>query len=427
MRLTPTATASAGPRSAAAHAFQSVRQRSEALCAPLSAEDCLIQTAPEASPAKWHLAHVSWFFETFLLEAYVDGYTAFHPQYAYLFNSYYEQLGQLHPRPERGFLSRPGVDDVYRYRAHVDAHMQELLANVADDVWPTVQERLWIGLHHEAQHQELLLTDIKRNFSVNPLRPAYRSDLPEPPVATAPPLRWREFPAGIQEIGHAGAGFAYDNERPRHRVYLNGFRLASRPVTTDEYLAFIEDGGYRDARHWLADGWATVRREGWAHPLYWEKGDAGWSQFTLGGMRPLTLDAPVSHLSYYEADAYASWAGKRLPTEAEWETAARGVKVEGNFYDAGYLEPTVAATDTALVQMYGDVWEHTASPYQRYPGFRAASGALGEYNGKFMSGQMVSRGGSCVTPDGHVRPTYRNFFYPHERWQFLGVRLAEDA
>ena len=409
------------------NAYLNVRQQSEALCAPLTREDHVIQTAPEASPAKWHLAHVSWFFETFLLKAYLPGYAEFHPQFGYLFNSYYEQVGIFHPRQERGFLSRPGVDDILRYRAHVDEHMLTLLQRAGDDVWPALQQRLEIGLNHEQQHQELLLTDIKLNFSANPLRPAYRDDLPETPPAAAPPLHWIALPGGIHEIGHQGSGFAYDNEKPRHRVYLNAFRLASRPVTNGEFLAFMQDGGYDNPAFWLSDGWATSRRLHWSSPLYWESQDGAWRQFTLGGMRPLNLAEPVCHVSYYEADAYAAWAGKRLPTEAEWEIAARGVAVGGNLRDSGRLHPAPAIPGEGLLQMYGDVWEHTASPYQAYPGFRLAAGALGEYNGKFMCSQMVLRGGACVTAADHVRASYRNFFYPHERWQFQGIRLAEDA
>lgn len=414
-------------RSVWSNIYLHVRQQSEALCAPLTREDHVIQTAPEASPAKWHLAHVSWFFETFLLKAYLPGYVEFHPMFGYLFNSYYEQLGKFHPRQERGFLSRPGVDDIIRYRAHVDEHMLTLLQCAGDDEWPALRQRLEIGLNHEQQHQELLLTDIKLNFSANPLRPAYRDDLPDTPPAAAPPLHWIVLPGGIHEIGHHGGGFAYDNEKPRHRVYLNAFRLASRPVTNGEFLAFMQDGGYDTPAFWLSDGWATSRRLHWSSPQYWESQDGAWRHFTLGGMRPLNLEEPVCHVSYYEADAYAAWAGKRLPTEAEWEIAARGLAVAGNLRDSGRLHPAPALPGDGLLQMYGDVWEHTASPYQAYPGFRLAAGALGEYNGKFMCNQMVLRGGACVTAADHVRASYRNFFYPHERWQFQGIRLAEVA
>jgi len=414
-------------RSFWSNAYLNVRQQSVALCAPLTREDYVIQTAPEASPAKWHLAHVSWFFETFLLKAYLSGYAEFHPLFGYLFNSYYEQVGKFHPRQERGFLSRPGVDDIIRYRAYVDEHMLTLLQRAGDGVWPALQQRLEIGLNHEQQHQELLLTDIKLNFSVNPLRPAYRDDLPETSSAVAPPLHWIALPGGIHEIGYQGSGFAYDNEKPRHRVYLNAFRLASRPVTNGEFLAFMQDGGYDNPAFWLSDGWAASRRLHWSSPLYWESQDGAWWHFTLGGMRPLNLAEPVCHVSYYEADAYAAWAGKRLPVEAEWEVAARGLAIAGNLRDSGRLHPAPAPPGNGLLQMYGDVWEHTASPYQAYPGYRPAAGALGEYNGKFMCNQMVLRGGACVTAADHVRTSYRNFFYPHERWQFQGIRLAEDV
>ena len=428
--MTLTHSASAVPeeqRSIWADAYLSVRQYSEALCAPLSPEDYVIQTAPEASPAKWHLAHVSWFFETFLLKEYLAGYSEFHPMYRSLFNSYYEQIGKYQPREERGFLSRPTVEEIYRYRAHVDEHMLKLMHDVSEDVWPTVQHRLEIGLNHEQQHQELLLTDIKRNFSANPLRPAYRSDLPETPKSTLPSVSWLTFPGGVREIGHRGDGFAYDNETPRHRTYLDAFCLATRPVTNGEYLTFMEDEGYRAPEFWLSDGWATVKRLHWSSPMYWESVDGEWWQFTLAGPRRLNLDEPVCHVSYYEAEAYAAWAGKRLPTEAEWEVAARGLAVAGNLRESGYLQPITATPKEGLLQMYGDVWEHTASPYQPYPGFRPTVGAIGEYNGKFMCSQMVLRGGSCVTPADHVRASYRNFFYPHERWQFQGFRLADHA
>jgi ergothioneine biosynthesis protein EgtB len=414
-------------RSSWVEAFRRVRADTEALCAPLRTEDFVIQTTDEASPVKWHLAHVSWFFETFILREYLPGYPEFDPAFRVLFNSYYEQVGAFHPRGARGFLSRPTVEEVFRYRAHVDAHMHDLLGESRDRPWPEILERLEIGLNHEQQHQELLLTDLKRNFSVNPLRPAYRTDLPEPPAGARGPIDWIAFDGGLHEIGHAGERFAYDNECPRHRVFLEPFCLASRPVTNGEFLAFIESGGYANPALWLSDGWARVRAERWGAPLYWERIDGEWWQFTLSGMRRLNPDEPVCHVSHYEADAYASWAGLRLPTEAEWEVAAAAAPVEGNLRDRGHLRPVVAAAGSGLRQLYGDVWEHTASAYLPYPGFRAAEGALGEYNGKFMCSQMVLRGGSCATPADHIRATYRNFFYPHERWQFQGFRLAGNA
>jgi ergothioneine biosynthesis protein EgtB len=414
-------------RSHWADAYRNVRARTEALCTPLSDEDCQIQSVPEASPAKWHLAHTSWFFEHFLLKAGFAGYAEFHPRFGFLFNSYYERVGAFLPRHARGFLSRPSVAEIRCYRTHVDRHMLDLVHRADGAAWPELRRRLDIGLNHEQQHQELLLTDIKRNLGANPLRPAYRDDLPETPDSPAPPLRWYAFPGGVHEIGHADAGFVYDNETPRHRVFLNPYTLASRPVTNDEYLAFIGDGGYARPEFWLADGWATVKRLDWSCPLYWETADGAWQQYTLGGLRALNPHEPVCHVSYFEAEAYAAWAGCRLPTESEWEVAASGLDVAGNFYEQGTLHPMAVPADDGLRQLYGDVWEHTGSAYRPYPGYRADAGALGEYNAKFMSGQMVLRGGSCVTPAGHVRASYRNFFYPHERWQFQGLRLARDA
>lgn len=411
-----------------AERYRRVRADSEILCSPLCVEDYVIQAADEASPAKWHLAHVGWFFETFILSEYLPGYAPFDKRFRMLFNSYYEQIGEFHPRGARGFLSRPTVEEVYRYRAHVDTHMFALLSDTRDRPWPEILERLEIGLNHEQQHQELLLTDIKRNFSVNPLRPAYRVDLPVPPRGPRSPLDWIDCPGGLLEIGHAGNAFAYDNESPRHRVHLEPYRLASRPVTNGEYLAFIESGGYGNAALWLSDGWTTIQKNNWRTPLYWERIGGEWWQFTLGGMRRLDPDEPVCHVSFYEADAYATWAGRRLPTEAEWETAAQHQTVTGNLRDTGFLHPTVAPRENgALRQLYGDVWEHTASAYLPYPGFRHVEGAIGEYNGKFMCNQMVLRGGSCATPADHIRASYRNFFYPQERWQFQGFRLAGDA
>jgi len=412
-------------RSEALAAYRRVRAASETLCAPLEIEDYQLQAVPEASPPKWHLAHVSWFFETFILAEYLPGYRPFQPAFRHLFNSYYEQVGSYHPRAERGLLSRPTVAEVYRYRAHVDAHMTDLIDGAGEDDWPAIALRLAIGLNHEQQHQELLLTDIKRSLWANPLRPAYRDDLPQE-QGRAAPLTWHAHGGGLQELGWGGAGFAYDNERPRHRAFLAPFRLASRLVSNGEYQAFIDDRGYARPELWLSDGWATIRREGWCTPLYWEEIDGDWWQFTLGGMRRLAADEPVCHLSYYEADAYARWAGARLPSEAEWELLARERAPAGNLRERGRLHPAAAEAGEGLQQLWGDVWEWTRSPYTPYPGYRTPAGAIGEYNGKFMCNQMVLRGGSCVTPGDHLRPSYRNFFYPHERWQFKGLRLAED-
>ncbi len=414
-------------RLAALQQFRTVRQDSETICAPLQIEDYVIQTTPEASPAKWHLAHVTWFYETFILTDFLPHYQPFHPRFRYLFNSYYEQVGQFFPRPQRGLLSRPTVAEVYRYRAYLDEQMAQLIETAKAEDWPTIAHRLLIGLHHEQQHQELLLTDIKYNLAFNPLRPPYHEDLPTMPNGTAPPLKWLEYSGGLDNIGYTGESFAYDNELPRHQVLLLPFRLASRLVTNGEYLEFMEAGGYERPELWLSDGWSTIRKQSWQAPLYWENIEHQWWQMTLAGMQPLRTEAPVCHVSYYEANAFATWKDQRLPSEAEWEVAVRQLPITGNLRDTGFLHPIVAASKgDELLQMYGDVWEWTHSPYTPYPGYRPAAGALGEYNGKFMCNQFVLRGGSCVTPANHIRPTYRNFFYPHERWQFKGFRLAED-
>ncbi|HEY8554350.1 MAG TPA: ergothioneine biosynthesis protein EgtB [Burkholderiales bacterium] len=406
--------------------YREVRSATESLCRPLAVEDYCIQSMPDVSPPKWHLAHTSWFFETFLLKPYVPGYREFHPQYEYLFNSYYQAVGTPYPRPQRGLLSRPTVQEIYRYRAHVDAAMERLFADPPPPHAEAIAARTVLGLHHEQQHQELLLTDIKHIFAINPLKPPY-AECPEAPRARPAPLGWHAHPGGVVEIGHAGEGFAFDNEAPRHRVYLRPFALASRLVTNGEYLEFMEAGGYERPELWLADGWNEARAQQWRAPLYWERRDGRWWTYTLGGMRPVREDEPVCHVSYYEADAYARWVGKRLPSEAEWEVVAADLPVTGNFSDRGLLHPTPAAAGAMPAQMYGDVWEWTASDYAPYPGYRPASGALGEYNGKFMCNQRVLRGGSCASPGSHLRPTYRNFFYAGTRWQFSGIRLAADA
>jgi ergothioneine biosynthesis protein EgtB len=421
--------ASAVERDALARRFAALRQRTEALAAPLSAEDQTVQSMPDASPTKWHRAHTSWFFETFLLQPLLPGYRAFDAAYAYLFNSYYEAVGPRHPRPERGLLSRPGIAEIARYREHVDAAMTRLIGTLGEASWCQATALIELGLRHEEQHQELLLMDIKHALALNPLQPAYAAASFARPTATVQPLAWIEEAGGLRQIGHAGEGFAFDNETPRHKTWLEPFRLGSRLVTCAEYLAFIDDGGYRRAEFWLSDGWATVQHQGWTAPLYWRREDGGaWSIFTLAGRRALDLAEPVVHVSFYEADAYASWAGKRLPREAEWEVAAAaaGVPPGGNLLECGVLHPAAAA-GAGLQQMIGDVWEWTASPYVAYPGYRLPTGAIGEYNGKFMSNQMVLRGGAAVTPAGHVRLSYRNFFPPGARWAFGGIRLAEDA
>ncbi len=426
-RTRPMSTASqtvsaAVPTEDLAMRYRHVRAGTQALAAPLSPEDACVQSMPDASPAKWHLAHTTWFFEAFILERQVPGYQAFHADFGFLFNSYYFTMGQMHARPRRGLLTRPSLQEVIAYRAHVDAAMEVLIADRAGE--KELEFLVTLGLNHEQQHQELLLTDVKHLLAQNPLAPAY-ADIPPPADVDPPSLRWIDRPGGIAEIGHDGDSFAFDNETPRHPVLLTEHQLASRPVTNAEFLEFVNDGGYTDSALWLSDGWSTVVSEGWSRPLYWDEDLA--REFTLGGLRPLEPGAPVTHLSYYEADAFARWAGARLPTEGEWEAAARDVAVQGRFADAGFLHPRTAEDHEGLCQLYGDTWEWTASPYSPYPGFRPLGGSLGEYNGKFMCSQMVLRGGSCATPAGHVRPTYRNFFYPQQRWQFSGLRLARDG
>lgn len=407
--------------------FSSVRARSAELCAPLATEDYVVQSMPDVSPAKWHLAHTSWFFETFILKPYRPGYEAFHPRYDYLFNSYYVQVGARHCRPRRGLLSRPTVEDIYRYRAYVDAHTFEFLQELKEEEQAELTGLVELGLNHEQQHQELIVTDIKHVFSCNPLRPAYRQRSAGQTVAV-PSTKWISHEGGLQEIGHRQQGFAFDNEGPRHQVWLQPYRLASRPVTNGEYLEFLADGGYTRTELWLSDGWDQVVRQGWTAPLYWERHANRWFTYTLAGMHEVDEAEPVCHVSYYEADAYARWAGARLPTEQELEVAAGPLAITGNFAEDGRLHPlpVKAASDSALSQIYGDVWEWTRSPYVAYPGFRAAAGAVGEYNGKFMCNQLVLRGGSCATAQTHMRPSYRNFFYPDARWQFSGIRLAQD-
>jgi ergothioneine biosynthesis protein EgtB len=397
-----------------------VRGASLALCEGLAPEDTVVQSMPDVSPTKWHLAHTSWFFENFLLVPRLKAYRTFHPQFGYLFNSYYYTVGPMFRRPQRGLLSRPTLDQVRAYRRHVDGHMQHLLERAPDDA--ELESLVVLGLHHEQQHQELILTDIKHVLGSNPLLPALRST-PQPPTTSAPELEFIDVAGGFAEIGHAGADFAFDNETPRHRVILQPHALASRPITNGEYLEFIRDGGYSEPSLWLSDGWARVNTEGWERPLYWTEDST--AHYTLGGLREIDLAAAVCHVSYYEADAFARWWGARLPSEAELEHAAQTCVIEGNLVESGFLQPSAAQT-TGLAQVYGDVWEWTSSPYAPYPGFKPLTGSLGEYNGKFMCNQLVLRGGSCATPASHLRPTYRNFFYPDARWQYSGIRLARD-
>ena len=425
--------------------YQNVRRTTEQLCQPLATEDYVVQSMPDASPAKWHLAHTSWFFETFILVPYVPGYAVFNPAYDYLLNSYYVTIGVGKPydRPRRGLLTRPTVAEVYEYRRYVNDRMLAWMDRLDEASWRSMQPLIELGLHHEQQHQELILTDIKHAFSINPLQPVYAPssaerassqglDFRKP--APLQPLSWKRFDGGLYWIGHDGHGFAYDNESPNHRVFVEPFELASRLVTNGEYLQFIEDGGYRQPRFWLSDGWTAVQEHKWQGPLYAFKQGNQWWLHTLTAVRPALMDEPVCHISYYEADAYARWAHARLSTEAEWEIAARTVltlchTILGHFVEEKNLHP-ISANDASqsdeLLQLFGDAWEWTQSPYSPYPGFAPATGALGEYNGKFMCNQFVLRGGSCATPASHMRATYRNFFAPAARWQFTGIRLARS-
>ena len=385
--------------SSLADRYRSVRAYTEKLCEPLEIEDYVVSSMPDVSPTKWHLAHTSWFFETFILRERDPRYVPLNPRYAYLFNSYYVQAGERHCRAQRGLVTRPTVEQVFEYRRYVDEHMLRLLENIESD------DAITLGLHHEQQHQELLLTDIKHVLWTNPLRPAYDAKRANT-MSSQAPAGWSEIPENVHRIGYDGDGFSFDNERPAHRVFLEKFRIANRLVTNREYLEFIDDGGYRSASHWLAAGWAVVQTESRLAPIYWEREDDGWKEFTFAGMTPLDLDAPVCHVSYYEADAFARWAGHRLPTEPEWEVAAR--------------------TLPQLPQLYGDRWQWTQSAYVAYPGYSPPTGAIGEYNGKWMSDQWVLRGSSIATPPGHSRVTYRNFFPSDTRWQFTGIRLASQ-
>jgi ergothioneine biosynthesis protein EgtB len=403
--------------------FRLVRAATLALSEPLCAEDYVVQSMPDASPAKWHLAHTTWFFEEFVLQRAVPGYKFHDEQFRYLFNSYYNTVGPMHSRPQRGLLSRPTVEQVLAYRARIDERMHALLRR--DDLAPEILNVITLGLNHEQQHQELLLTDLKHLFSCNPLLPAYARAGATHASQPSPALSFKSFDGGLIEIGHAGNGFSFDNELPRHRTYTQPFRLANRAVTNGEYLEFIRAGGYENPVHWLSDGWATIQSEGWRRPIYWSPSlDA---EFTLTGLRELNPGSPVCHLSYYEADAFAHWAGARLPTETEWELAANEAPVRGNFVEnrRWHPDPAPSKSDSPLLQMFGDVWEWTQSAYAPYPGFTPAKGALGEYNGKFMVNQLVLRGGSCATPASHIRASYRNFFNPAARWQFTGLRLAQ--
>lgn len=403
--------------------FTRVRGRTEALTAPLAPEDTVVQSMPDASPVKWHLAHTTWFFEQFVLARNPDWQSA-PAAWHYLFNSYYQSVGPMHARVQRGLLTRPTLAQIMDFRQRVTDGVCHWLTQHPDDT--ELAQLVTLGIHHEQQHQELILTDIKHLFSINPLEPAY-SDTPQPTRGEDMPLAFARGPDGIVDIGHEGAAFAYDNEMPQHRELVHPHAIANRPVNNAEFRQFIDDGGYRTSTLWMSEGWATVQAEGWAHPYYWADDLA--SEFTLGGRRELDPLAPVCHVSYYEADAFARWAGARLPTEAEWEMQAASRDPDaGNLQEDGRWQPEAPQSrDDTPLQLFGDVWEWTSSPYVGYPGFQPLEGALGEYNGKFMCGQWVLRGGSCVTPRGHLRATYRNFFYPPDRWQFMGLRLGRDA
>ena len=415
--------------------YRVVRQYSEQLAAPLTPEDQTLQSMPDASPVKWHLAHTSWFFETFILSEFLQGYQPYHPAYKILFNSYYNQVGEQYTRSKRGLISRPDAAEIQLYRAHVDSTIGTLLDTAEGDALKRISALVELGLHHEQQHQELLLTDIKHAFSENPLAPVYLDDEHQDSSAAAPEYTWHRFAAGLYAVGHSGAGFCFDNERPSHQVAVTDYAIASRPVTNREYLEFVSSGAYQDASYWLSEGWSWVQENHIETPMYWrsaQHSSTTWQVFTLQGLKHLALDEPVTHISYFEADAFARWAGYRLPTEHEWEIAA-STQAQNGQHDVGRLglqphdahqqcHPSIARDG-----FFGDVWNWTSSAYSGYPGFRIAEGAVGEYNGKFMCNQYVLRGGSCVTPVGHIRATYRNFFPAHTRWQFSGLRLAKDA
>jgi ergothioneine biosynthesis protein EgtB len=406
--------------------FRQIRNFSTRLSRGLQPEDCVVQSIPDVSPTKWHLAHTTWFFETFVLKTWVPEYQPAVPEYAYLFNSYYNAAGSMHRRDLRGLISRPTLAETHRYREHIDECVTELIANADEASLAEIERVLILGFHHEQQHQELLVTDIKHVFAQNPLHPIFEAHKSSEKVAEVAKQNFIEFDEAIVSIGHEGPGFSYDNEGPRHRALVPAFALASRPITNGEYLEFIEDGGYKRSEFWLSLGWTTLNEQRWEAPLYWEKREGRWWHFTLSGFRPIAESEPVTHISYFEADAFANWSGARLPTEFEWERAAADLPIDGNFVESERFHPGPASREEKLMQMFGDVWEWTRSSYSPYPGYRAAPGALGEYNGKFMCNQYVLRGGSCATSRTHIRATYRNFFQPEKRWQFTGIRLARD-
>jgi ergothioneine biosynthesis protein EgtB len=414
--------------------FREVRNFTARLAGNLAPEDCVVQSMPDVSPTKWHLAHTTWFFETFILKKWMPGYRDAVPEYAYLFNSYYNAAGAMHRRDLRGLISRPTVEQAKTYRVSVDSDIDELVSNADEKLFREIEPILTLGIHHEQQHQELLITDIKHVFAQNPLYPVFRQGGTRFPSAfsragTSRSAQFLEFDEATVEIGHDGDGFSYDNEGPRHRALVLPFALADRLITNHEYLQFMADNGYSRSELWLSLGWTTVNEQNWHAPLYWTERDGEWWNFTLSGLRKIDPNEPVTHLSYFEADAYANWAGARLPTEFEWERAAAKIDIDGNFVETERFHPEAlhqSPREGQLAQMFGDVWEWTRSSYSPYPGYRAEPGALGEYNGKFMCNQYVLRGGSCATSRTHIRKTYRNFFQPEKRWQFTGIRLARD-
>jgi ergothioneine biosynthesis protein EgtB len=409
--------------------FRQVRDFSTHLCRNLEPEDCVVQSMPDVSPTKWHLAHTSWFFETFVVKVWMQRYRSEVPQYAYLFNSYYNAAGDMHRRDLRGLISRPTVAETYQFRESIDRCVTAVIEEAGDELFPEIERVVTLGLHHEQQHQELLITDIKHVFSQNPLYPVFQALETKAETGKVAPQRFSEFDEATVLVGHGGGGFSYDNEGPRHRALVPAFALSNRLITNGEYLAFMEAGGYTRPEFWLSLGWTTVNEQRWQAPLYWVQRDRAWWNFTLSGFRPVNESEPVTHVSYFEADAYANWDGARLPTEFEWERAASELSIDGNFVGTQRFHPAPAGSandEAGLMQMFGDAWEWTRSAYLPYPGYRAGPGALGEYNGKFMCNQMVLRGGSCATSRDHIRPTYRNFFQPEKRWQFTGIRLARD-
>lgn len=422
--MTSVPAADTSPAASLLPKYEAVRQFTQKLCEPLETEDYVIQSMPDASPIRWHLAHTTWFFETFVLKPFATHFHPSNPAFEYLFNSYYNGIGEQFPRAKRGLLTRPTVAEVFEYRRAVDRKIETLLVEASNDQADEISTLVELGLHHEQQHQELMLTDLKHMLAQNPLFPAYHSGVETFANDSANDLTWHTTDGGICQIGHSNDQFAYDNETPRHDVLLHDFQLADRLTTNGEYLEFIEAGGYQRPEFWLSLGWNTIQNDQWVSPLYWLKRDGTWFEFTLAGLQPLELTAPVTHVSYFEADAYARWRGNRLPLETEWEVASESLPLGGNFVESGYLHPTPAQSGEGLKQMFGDAWEWTASPYTAYPGYKPVEGAIGEYNGKFMCNQQVLRGGSCATSASHIRRTYRNFFPADARWQFTGIRLA---